>query len=161
MKKVYSIIILMCSFCMAGFATEAKLMASELPAGGSPEALGAQGVVIGPTNMPSGVRNGNAGTTYVFGAGVYTANPSTCSIGWIYSNNLKAYSENNLGCSPGAGFAIHTNYDEHGNYTTANIVLTGSSSYRVFAFIRVSGIRASFNHLSSPISSPSKLKNYG
>lgn len=161
MKKLYSIFILMCSLCVAGFASEAKQVASGLVKGSEPESFGIPTVVIesaNPANTSSNYERAERTAPYVcYGAFVLLSIP----VSGVTSNNLSAFTENNCGVSPDAGFLQHTLYDEHNISLNANSVFAGCASCRFFAFVGVTLQSLNSIYFSSPISSHLNIGNYG
>ncbi len=145
---------------MAGFAGEAKLTGNGLPSGLTQGEKGKEEVVIGTTNLRHSVNERVQGMQNI-SANLFCSYLLNSSVGWILSNNLQAITNNNNGVSPDAGFCIHTNYDEHNGNTVTGKVLAGSSRSRFFSFVLLTESKSLITHLLSPISSPSKLENYG
>ncbi len=159
MSKIYSIIILMCSFCIAGFAKQAAPVGIQLPQGAAPDASGVQHVVIMSTNLAGKDKVSKAGIVMMPVVTSLCVSRYTGTIRWISMHNESVQTENNSGISPDAGYLQHTLYDEHN--TPEMVVATGSDNYRFFVFNGVSVISSKFSLLSSPISSPLKTKSYG
>jgi len=145
---------------MAGFANEAGRVAGNLPSGSNPERPGVRAVVIESTNSGCSAQATIIQKAQAFENCCYFSVVTTGSVSWIALNNLNIQTENNSATTPGAGFMLHTLYDEHGVAAIANSILTGGNGFRFFAFVGGNGISSLNNHLLSHISSPFKNSTY-
>ena len=164
MKKIYSVIVLLCGICIAGFACDnVQVNVSglrEMPVV-SPDCS------IANNEVPTQTFDRN----FVFSVGSNTqrttnksADVHCVTLSSISVNNLRSRVGNNSASSLRTGFLIHTLFDEHSPTMFSGSSSTGSNHCRFFLFIASGNSDPpppNATQLYSRISSRIKTWNYG
>ncbi len=135
MKKVYSLIIILCSFGMIGFASTASQVSSMLPTDSSPGNPGNRTVVRSSTILNGAARSAVSSGQSNYAIGTAGANVVLCSNGWLSLLNSRSTTANNkTGTMPGAGFLVPAWNAPESRNSSAFFLGSDGFSPRVFAF---------------------------